>query len=356
MFILAGLSYRYIEYPLRHAEWSAVRWRPIAYGSAALVAASAVLLALAVPLSGRLYTGKLPNLVAMDAGSLMDVYSMSDGRTSWQGDKCILSDNRQVGKTIPAEACTLGEISGATHSVVVLGNSFAAAFIGAFDQLVLSDKYSVTLASSWDASAVPEIPNITPWNKANDYYWDKIAPSLMSRLRPGDVVFLANDMSDFSPERPSADLEQRLAQLRSGLTKLSDRLAERGIRLAVLHGNPLVREAACAPEAATPQWFSPFGSPCHFLSKERTLARRVKLDEVLSSLRDQEKIAIVDLFDVFCPRETCTYQAAGGEILYRDVWSHPSVEAARLSAPLIRKVLTSAASTQRDAFIPINSR
>lgn len=352
MLILASLSFRYVEYPLRHADWSVVRWRPIAYGSVALVAASAVLLVLAAPLSGRLYTGELPNLVAMDMSSLTDTYSMPDGRSSWQGEKCVLSDNRQVGKTIPVDACTLGDAAGVRHSVLVLGNSFAAAFVGAFDQMVLSDKYSVTLASSWDASAVPEIPNTTPWNKANDYYWEKVVPSLMSRLRPGDAVFLANDMSDFSPERPSADLERRLTQLQTGLTRLSDRLSERGVRLAVLHGNPLVREAACAPEAATPQWFSPFGSPCHFLSKELTLTRRARLDEVLSSLRDQQKISVVDLIDIFCPRETCTYEAADGEILYRDVWSHPSVEAARLSAPLIRNVLTSGASTQKDAFIP----
>lgn len=352
MLVLADLSYRCVENPMRRANWSLVRWGSIAYGSGALAAAAAVLLVLAVPLSGRLYTGKLPTMVAAGADSLMDVYAMPDGRSSWRGGKCILSDNRQVGKTIPVEECTLGDPVDARHRVLVLGNSFAAAFVQSFDQLVQSDKYSVTLASSWDASVVPEIPNTTQWNEANDDYWDRVVPSLMSRLRPGDSVFLANDMAVFSPENPSADLEQRLTQLRTGLTKLSDRLSERGIRLVVLHGNPLAREAACAPEAAKPQWFAPFGSPCHFLPKERTLARRARLDEVLSSLRDQGKIAVVDLINIFCPGEICTYEAADGEILYRDVWSHPSVEAARLSAPVIRNVLTSGASTQRDAFIP----
>jgi peptidoglycan/LPS O-acetylase OafA/YrhL len=59
----------------------------------------------------------------------------------------------------------------------------------------------------------------------------------------------------------------------------------------------------------------------------------------LSALQDRGKISIVDLIDVFCPNKTCTYSLPDRQILYRDVLSHPSVEAARLSGPPIRDVL-----------------
>ena len=221
--------------------------------------------------------------------------------------------------------------------------------VQAFDQLVQSDKYSVTVTSSWGASPVAEIPNSSPWDKANDYYWRAVVPSLVSRLRAGDWVFLINDMADLSPEQASDDSTQRLRELEMGLARLSDRLAERGVGLAVLHGVPFAREADCEPALAAPQWFAPFGSPCRFFSKEQTLSRRARLNQILSSLRDQGKIAIVDLIDVFCPRKTCTYQASNGQTLYRDVYSHPSVEAARLSAPLIRDVLTAPNPSRRGA-------
>jgi peptidoglycan/LPS O-acetylase OafA/YrhL len=340
MFLLADASFRYVEYPMRRAEWSPIRWKSICYGFVALVVAAGVLVVLAKPLGGRLYTGKLPKLVAVGVPSLIDVYQMPDGLSSWQGQKCVLSDNSQVGKIIPIDECTLGNFVSAKRRVLVLGNSFSAASVQAFDQLVLSEKYSVTITSSWAASPVPEIPNNGMYDKVNNYYWDTVVPLLASHLRAGDWVFLFNDMSGFSPERPSISSDQSLTQLQTGLTKLSDQLSERGVRLAVLHGNPFAREANCEPETATTQWFAPFGGPCRFISKEQTLSRRAKLNEILSALQNQGKISIVDLIDVFCPLKTCTYQEVNGQMLYRDALSHPSVEAMRLSAPLIREVLT----------------
>ena len=349
MLLLAGASYRYVENPMRHAEWSAFRWRSIGYGLSALVGAAALLAGLAKPLDGRLYTGRPRKLVAEGVESLTDTYYLRDVPGFWQGEKCVVSDNRQVGKVIPIDECTLGNFSSARRRVLVLGNSYSAAFVQAFDQLVQSDKYSVTVTSSWGASPVAEIPNSSPWDKANDYYWRAVVPSLVSRLRAGDWVFLINDMADLSPEQASVDSTQRLRELEMGLARLSDRLAERGVGLAVLHGVPFAREADCEPALAAPQWFAPFGSPCRFFSKEQTLSRRARLNQILSSLRDQGKIAIVDLIDVFCPRKTCTYQASNGQTLYRDVYSHPSVEAARLSAPLIRDVLTAPNPSRRGA-------
>jgi peptidoglycan/LPS O-acetylase OafA/YrhL len=341
MLLLSIASYRYIETPLRRSDWSTVRWQSIGYGMCASVSAAVVLFALAKIPNLSLYTGRSPSLVAVGVPSLTNPYSLKQDNSIWRGDKCVLSDNSQVGKKIFVEDCTLGNFSNAKKRVIVLGNSFSTAFTQAFDDLVASDGYSVTITSSWGASPVKEIPNKGTWSKANNYYWDSVAPSLINRLRPGDWVFMISDMARFSPKDRTSKTNESLKQLKSGLDAISGKLSERGIRLAVLHGNPFAREASCQPVIAVKQWFHLFGGPCQLPSRSESLLRRDNLNKVLVSLEAEGKLRIVDIFDVFCPEEQCTYNAKNGQVLYRDEFSHPSVEGVRLSSPIIRKVLTS---------------
>jgi peptidoglycan/LPS O-acetylase OafA/YrhL len=340
MLFLAATSYHYIENPLRKANWSKHGWITIGYGIATMAAASVLLLLLAKPLNGLLYTGKLPySMAASHLQSLTYPYSISGDQFRWQGEKCVLSDNNQVGKIIPIIDCTLGDFENAKTRVIVIGDSFSAAFVQAFDQLVLKDKYSVTITSSWGASPVKELPNNNPWSKANYYYWESVVPKLLSRLRAGDWVFMVNDMTGFSPKETSTENANKLEALRKGLEIFSNDLARREVNLAILHGNPFAREANCEPAARVKQWFTPFGVPCTFITKEETIKRRSNLHNLLTSLGNQKKITVVDLLDIFCPEEICSYQAKNGDILYRDVWSHPSIEGVRLSAPVIRRAL-----------------
>lgn len=337
MFLLAIGSYHYIENPFRKISWSQFRWVTIGYGVTALVAGSALLLLLIKPINGLLYTGKQPKLIATGVVSLTHEYSIPNGLSIWRwgGEKCVLSNNSQI----LINDCTLGDFEKSKTRILVLGNSFSTAFVQAFDQLVLEDNYSVTLTSSWGASPVKEIINNSPWAKANDYYWASVVPELLSKLQAGDWVFLVNDMAEFSPKTVSTDGKAKLDLLKLGLENLSRELSKREIKLAILHGIPFAREASCEPAAAVKQWFSPFGGQCSFITREETLKRRTNLDQTLTSLAKQNKITVVDLFDIFCPETVCSYQAKNGEVLYRDVFSHPSVEAARLTSPIIRKAL-----------------
>lgn len=342
LILLLGIaSYRYVETPLRRSDWSTVRWKSIGYGIGTSATAAIMLFSLVKIPNLSLYIGDRPSLVAAGVSSLTNTYSLKQVNSMWEGEKCILSNNLQVGKKISVEDCTLGNFSKAQKRVMVFGNSFSAAFTQAFDDLVILDGYSVTITSAWGASPVKEIPNNSTWDKANYYYWDSVVPSLIERLRPGDWVFLINDMAEFSPKHRTSETNEMLKQLKSGLEALSGKLSTRGIRLAILHGNPFAREAKCQPVIASKQWFHLFGSPCQLPSRRDSLQRRDNLNTVLVSLEAEGKLRIVDLFDVFCPEEQCTYNAKNGEILYRDEFSHPSVEGVRLSSPIIRKVLTS---------------
>jgi peptidoglycan/LPS O-acetylase OafA/YrhL len=341
MLLLSIASYRYVETPLRRSDWSAARWKSIGYGVSASAITAVLLFSLTKIPNLSLYTGRSPLLVAVGVPSLTDTYLLKQVNSLWKGDKCLLSDNSQVGKKILVEDCTLGNFSNAKKRVMVLGNSFSTAFTQAFDDLVTLDGYSVTITSSWGASPVKEIPNNGTWDKANYYYWDSVVPSLINRLKPGDWVFLINDMAEFSPKYRTSETNEHLKQLESGLKALSDKLSARGIQLAILHGNPFAREANCQPVIAAKQWFHLFGGPCQLPSRSESLLRRDNLNQVLVSLEAAGKLHIIDLFDVFCPEEQCTYNAKNGQVLYRDEFSHPSVEGVRLSSPIIRKVLTS---------------
>jgi hypothetical protein len=338
IFLLASWSYHYLEKPLRYRVWSVSSQRTIAYATSAALSVAIGLGFLAGPIHTNLFAGgTLPQMEAVGPSSLIDQYGLRDG-SMWKGDKCVLSDNQDVGKAIHIADCTLGDFSTAKRRVLVLGNSFSAAFVRAFDDLVLLDGYAVTITSLWDASVVQEIPN-KGWDKANDYYWTEVVPSLVANLRKEDWVFLVNDMAQFSAKTDPAEVDNQLRLLESGLQHFSDKLKREGLRLAVLHGNPFAREANCFPAQALTQWFDPFHHQCHFLSKEETLKRRSKLDSVLVALQNKGNIRLVDLFEIFCHNRICTYEANNGQMLYRDERSHPSVEAARLSAPIIREAL-----------------
>ena len=341
MVLLASFSYQYVETYCRRANWSVNSWRTIMYGMAASTGAAGLLIGLVKIPGLSLYVGQKPELIAVGVESLFTPYFHNATGTTWQGKRCIIAANSEVGKNVAIDACTLGDFSTAKKRVIVIGNSFSAAFTQAFDDIVAQDGYSVTISSSWGASPVETIPNMSAWDKANNYYWATVVPSLISRLEPEDWVFLVNDLAEFSPSAKFPNNSQRLRQLQAGLEILSDKLSQNGINLAVLHGLPFAREANCRPDTAVKQWFAPFDNSCPMPDKMSSLTRRKKLDEMLVSLSQRGKIQIVDLFSIFCPQKECTYFAENGQLLYRDEWSHPSVEAARLSSENIREVLLS---------------
>jgi peptidoglycan/LPS O-acetylase OafA/YrhL len=337
--LLAMASYTWLETPLRQARWHRRRGGVIALGMGGLGLGTLLLLVLDQLPAYTLFSGRRPSLQAEGVASLSQPYRLPGTPWRWAGEPCVLSDNAQVGKAIPLLPCTLGDPRTARRRVLVLGNSFSAAFVAAFDALVRQDDFAVTVTSSWAASPVPEITNLGPYAPVNAHYWQAVAPALIAGLRPGDWLFLASDMMLFSPAQPGPAHQLALRQLEQGLTRLSRQLAQRGLRLAVLHGNPFAREAECHPASAIPQWFAPWGGPCALPDRSTSLRRRQPLDRLLRRLERQGALRVVDLFDAFCPGPRCTYRGADGTVLYRDEHSHPSIEALRRVAPRIRGLL-----------------
>jgi peptidoglycan/LPS O-acetylase OafA/YrhL len=337
MMLMAIGSYNWLETPYRKKEWSPLRWKTIGIGLIPPVSAAALLIGYTRTEPFSVFLGSKPKLIATGVSSLTSPYSLKNKNRQWiwKGEKCVLADNSQVGKLIRTEDCTIGDFEKASKRILILGNSFSVAFTQAFDKLIEKQNFAVTITSSWGASPIKEIPNTGTWDKANDFYWNSTVPDLLKQLREGDIVFLINDMESFSPKKTTDEDSNRLRLLELGLTRFSNELKARGITLAILNGNPFAREANCNPQSALSQWYSPFGKKkCEIPNRETTLERRKNLDKVLQKVSTTSGVKTVDLLGVFCPFEECTYFAKDGSILYRDEWSHPSVEAAKLSGDI----------------------
>jgi hypothetical protein len=166
----------------------------------------------------------------------------------------------------------------------------------------------------------------------------------MADLLPGDRVIIMSDIAGFSASLAATNNKAQIAAQRrdaakNGLGAFAETLSARGIGLSVLGPLPFARDANCTPAQAQPQWFSPAGQSCTFLTREETRTRMTQTRQMLNGLEAEGILRVLDLFDYFCESDVCDYLDAQGQLLYRDIWSHPSVEAARAVRPFLAQHL-----------------
>ena len=334
---LSMATYTHIERPLRKAQWAAKHSITIGYGAIAVVRAAAFIQALVHPLSRFLYAGKPAQLAQAGVASLLND-RLSNGRVIWPAKDCVLTSDQDVGKTISWDRCTFGDEKTASRRFLVIGNSFSAAEFEMYSAVAEKGLGPVTVTSSWGASPAPGMVNRSAWSKANEYYWNDVVPLLVTSLRAGDVLVMINDLADLLSEGAQAGEEQKnsLNLLEAGLSNISEGMNHRGIAVVFQTSIPFMRDAQCTPDMAKRQWFN-IGAPqiCTFHTRVETLARRKPLDDVLQRVRKRNpNFAVLDLMPIMCAGKMCGMTNKGGSYLYRDEWSHPSVEANHLSREL----------------------
>ena len=338
IFALASLSYRCVELRFRTARWAPSNLLTIGIGLGVSTCCGVIIVALRYGAFGHLYTGgeTTARLQAKGVETLMDE-KWHEGHLIWSPQKCVLSSDSEVGKQITQDICAFGP-SGpeARRHFVVIGNSQSAAEFEMYSVLSETKIGTVVATSSWGASPVREIPNEGLWSKANDYYWSTIIPALIEPLGRGDVLIMINDLNGFAPVAMNPKIADNLVLLKAGLKRLSDKMAAKETHIIFQSQNPLLRDANCTPDMAQLKWFNIRGSlKCHFHSKVETLRRIAPLRQVLEEVQnDHRNFHILDLLNVMCPGDWCTFQNDQGIFLYRDIWSHPSIEANFLSRPM----------------------
>ncbi len=332
---LSVLSYIYVERPLRWKAWSKSRFRTIGYALGAASMAALFVFLLEIPLKGSLYTGSAVRMVEKGVGSLLH-NKYANGKSIWRGKDCTFSSEKYEERSIRADTCTINDQGASKRRFLVIGNSFSAAEFEMYTVLPEAKIGSVTVTSTWGASPVREIPNFSPWAQMNARYWNTIIPALSADLKEGDFLVMINDVAGFSPEKATTESENELATLTNGLARLSQEMALRGVGIIFQSGIPFAREALCSPDTAKPEWFNLTGhSVCKFYTRDYSLERRRNLHTALQNLQQEHhNFYVLDLFDVFCPNSVCRLDNGKEEYLYRDIYSHPSVEANYLARPV----------------------
>lgn len=330
MLAFALLSYLLVERPLRRAQWSQSRLVTVAIGVFALFCTASILHLLNTRFEGTLYTGVPARLAAKGVETLLDE-KLDNGRLLWRARACVLTADHEVGKAIDSATCMLQPTPTLpTRRFVVIGNSYSAAEFEMYSVLSELGHGSVVATSTWGASPVPDITNVSPWSKVNEYYWRTIVPRLVDQLSEGDVVIAINDLQELTPTSWREQDIEKLSQLESGLRRLAAQLETRGVIMIFQTANPPIRDAQCSPDMARTQWFT-LGrkSPvCIYTTRHDALKRRERLAEVLGAVeRQHSNFHVLDLFPVMCPDEMCGIYNSDDVPLYRDRSSHSSIEA-----------------------------
>jgi peptidoglycan/LPS O-acetylase OafA/YrhL len=348
IFALAWLSYLYLERPLRRMEWSNSSLITIGYGVTAVIACAVIIFVLSNPMSGALYAGLEMRLMQWGVETIA-----SDRRRGskiiWHAQDCILSSDEQVGKLITIDKCSiLSPNDSPNRQFLVIGNSFSAAQFEMVEGLSKNGRGRVAVTSSWGASPVPELPNDTPWAKANEYYWSSVVPSLIGQLRRGDFVVMINDVAGFAPRTRTPESIARLNLLKNGLSRMAEELSRKGIAIVFQSSNPFMREANCTPGMAKGQWLNLVDNPvCKYYSRDYSIQRRKSLHDMLIDVQHSHgNFHVLDLYPVLCPGSVCRFYDDTGVFLYRDIWSHLSVEANHLSQNLLITVVDRAVSAE----------
>lgn len=334
--IIGYLSYRYIENPIRN-RFSLKGALAVGFWIACMGCVSLLPVSI-VWIFPSLYLGQEVQMETVGIQTLTSpIDSEENGR--WMGVECVLGSDADVGKVIDVSRCTLGRTASNGTRVLVGGNSYSASFVPAFEQLSNTTDTLFTITSSWAASPIDTVVNTGPLPETNEHYWSKVMPSLIADLKAGDTVLLISDFTALMPKTMSVEVLQMLEALKSGFSLLSSRLSKREISLVVVGPLPFVFDAKCTPTMAAPQWFAPNGAPCLYYTRSETERRQGPVLTVLAELEAAGLLKVVSLDSVFCPSDVCTHFGAGDVHLYRDVYAHPSGEAARLSVEKLREKL-----------------
>jgi hypothetical protein len=313
MYLLAVASYRYVETPLRNAEWSPIRWKTIAFGVSALVCAALLLAGLRGPLYGRLYAGVRPPPEPDPCGS-------DPGRPYW-----IVGDSHAVEFSKALYSAVSGNCSIQRYET---GNSFLFAHVG--DGTRESD--GRPLRSIQLLSPGPFIEYAKHYRPSvivvNIYFGGFFSPESLS-LGSSDWIVRKRLSVDHREISWTDALTDEIENLRSVARELSDTTA-----MVIVLPEPefnWVGNGGPSNGKCDLQWFN-FGRVRNGLErtcetyltpaivpKAEVLARRERVVSLLTKMKTEaNNVFLYDTVPVLCEGVRCATHTIAGVRLFRD--------------------------------------
>ena len=267
MLLLSIASYRYVETPLRRSGWSAVRWKSIGYGIGASAITAVLLLVLAKPLNGKLFTGN--QYKSVDEGLISSrLISRKSGilETSEKAIfKCNMTPHHLSGNNYRPKPLVdrtfirdcVRNSAPEKNKLVLVGDSFAE--VSAKHLAVISEEigYDFRVISGYGCPyplRYFEIKSRTA-ETCSEIDEELLINELISSLNKGDIVVLRLYLpkSQYLVYESNGNLPPVDAYDRA-LRSLINNVIGRGAKLVVIGANPTLSAYHLA--SIRPQWFN----------------------------------------------------------------------------------------------------
>ena len=331
---MALVSHRWVEKPLRYAQWSPARVGVIACGFLATFSSAGLLSALDRPLQGWLYTGKRYPKAFESSFELTEHYQPCR-------DAAAVSDNfsecsypqRDVSATSPQTS------SASPKTIYFVGDSHNASLQPLASRLVEENEVPrVAMFVQEGCLFSSELLRVDGEGdqclSSNRAFLSKV----LDTGNPGDVVvvtnrhtlyFLPPNYQDdvlslekgrfaFSLDGVSLSQQQALQAYANDLQKMSLLLAQKDISLVVKAPLPDWKQL---PSQCHPQWFRPDSNlpeDC-VLNRDEEYQGRLPVLALLRQLEAElSNLYVYDPFADFCGTEECNAFSQEGVPLFRD--------------------------------------
>lgn len=328
MFLLAAMSYRFIETPLRRSSWSGKRLFSVGYGLSASAAGYALLLVLSQPMDGRLYLGRLLGISA--PANLQRTWWM-DKTTGKYLEKCHVKEG--FSSDLIKECLEVA--AGKRGTLYLIGDSHARNYLPALRDAFREHSTAYLTMGSGCAFLPPAMSSKFARVRCTDYVAET-AQYLLQRVHSGDVVFAGQRLSGAEDKQTPLYVDF--------IKAFAVRLGEKGVPLVLLDG---IYPAELGPEQCIELPWRPFrseGCSAAFETVQKAFARFDRL--ALDASTQVANLFYAPLRTGLCHEGACGQATATGLPIWHDR-SHITEGAAAELAPLLRMRLAQQGFFQR---------
>ena len=353
MFLLAVFSYKFIETPMRHKQWSLQNWKTLLKSFFALIFTSFILINISEKLKGKFYLGKIEN----------NFIGESHHDIAIDSQLCLYSDNEPLPKIKEVFEKCFAIKEDNKRNLFFLGDSHSLAFWPGAN-LIAEKTNSNLFAFSVTGSTFPEMKYFSEKNtiiKKINLIKD-IKNEIISKVNQGDILFISirmpyqfiekwyEQIDDFHFLKNDVLLEDKnsykrhFAEWLNSINQLTKILSSKNVKVILFNPTPEFPQVLnkfrdvrlCRVHNS--QWFNQFGRedcsfsyPLNYLtSSSGKYFEIIKEIELLS--KDNKNMYIFNTLEVLCPGSKCHY-IMDGKPIYKDDDHITSFTATNLLVP-----------------------
>jgi peptidoglycan/LPS O-acetylase OafA/YrhL len=339
--LLAWLSWRFVERPLRYASWWAKPSRALALGMGSMAAAIGLLLLPIRVLATNLFVG---DRAVAYAAVLPGSAATTAAGTTLSARYCLYPQ--------PLDAvlrrCRLLSQGKRRGRIVLLGDSHAARLFPLLGELNRREGWDV-VGYGAEGQAFPAVPyilrdgrNRAEWDRRQEGF-ERLVPKLLANLGPGDVVLLKSwfdlylvEDEFFAKGRRGQQLQDEngaaidattsRSQWVTRLEQFAERVGGSGAKVVLMGPHPVFPGSleSVPAQLCLPMWFRPnLPESCPATFKVNRATALARIEPLLHDLRraaaSNPHLLLFEPFNHLCPSSSMKCSAIeNGQVVYTD--------------------------------------